>query len=69
MSQNVRYEKQHREKAKREKKWLVTVEVNGKHLRDDSMCVQGCVDLEFAKRVRDFGLEMFRKPKNKGPKQ
>jgi len=56
---NVRYEKVHREKAVREKKFLVTIAVNGRHIGDDSMLVQGVADLEFAKLVTKLGLEFL----------
>jgi hypothetical protein len=60
---NVRYEKDQRERAIREKKFLVTIAVNGKHIGDDSMCIQGLADLEFAKRLSNIGLEFLRKPR------
>jgi hypothetical protein len=48
-----------REKAKRERKFLVMLKVDGRHLADDSMTVTAAVTLEVAKKVRDLGLEIL----------
>ena len=59
MSKNVRYEKAMRERAKVEKKWLVTLEVNGRHLKDDSVCIQRSVNLAKAKELSQLALELL----------
>ena len=56
---NVHYEAPMRERAARERKWLFTISVDGKHLKDDSMTVQGLADLRMAKRLTRVGLAVM----------
>ncbi|HEX5315338.1 MAG TPA: hypothetical protein VFX22_01710, partial [Candidatus Kapabacteria bacterium] len=60
----VRYEKKMRERAILDKKWLVTVSVYGKHLRDDSCTVQASVDLATAKRLTKIALGLLKGKSN-----
>ena len=57
----VRYQQKMRDRAVREKKWLVTVSVSGKHLKDDSVTVQALVDLPKAKELHDIALGLLKK--------
>jgi hypothetical protein len=56
---NVRYEKKMRDRAKREKKFLVTVAVDGREVRDDSCTVQVLADLKLAKRMANLAVELL----------
>lgn len=60
MSQMVRYEKKMRDRAKTRKRWLATISVDGKHLKDDSCTVQGLVDLAMAKRLTKMAMELLK---------
>ena len=57
---NVRYEKAQREKAKREKKYLVTIDVNGHGIAGDSATVQRIADEAMAKRVAQLAIKLMR---------
>ncbi len=59
----VRYEKEMRERAKREKKFLVTVSVDGKHLKDDSCRVQFLADIPRAREIAAYALGLLIKSK------
>ena len=56
----VSYEKQMRAKAVNEKKWMVTISVDGKHLGDDSCCVQTLVDMPKAKELAELAIGLLR---------
>jgi hypothetical protein len=62
---NVRYEKPMRERAKREKKFLVTVAVDGRQAGDDSCTVQRVADLQLARRIANLALELLNESKAK----
>ena len=55
----VRYQQNMRDRAKTERRWLVTIAVDGKHLGDDSCCVQALVDLETAKRISAISVDLL----------
>ncbi len=59
MIKNARYEKKMIDRAIAEKKWLVTVAVYGKHLKDDSVCVQAGVDLKEAKKLARLAVRLL----------
>lgn len=59
MSKNVRYEKAMRDRAKSEGKFLVTIDVNGKLRRDDSVTVQMGVDVDTAKTLFGVAMKLF----------
>jgi hypothetical protein len=61
----VHYEKAMRERAAREKKFLVTISIEGKHLKDDSCTVQALADLPKAKELTKIALELFKREKTK----
>ena len=65
MSKMVRYEKSMRERAVRERKYLITVSVDGHHLKDGSVTVQGPADLKTAKRFHALALELFNRSRVK----
>lgn len=60
MKSVVSYRKDMITRAKTEKKWMVTVSVNGKHLGDDSCSVQALVDLRMARRLTKLALFLLR---------
>ena len=60
VSKNVRYEKKMRDRAIAEKKWLVTVSLDGRHLKDDSCCVQALVELKKAKELARIAVGLLR---------
>jgi hypothetical protein len=64
-SSRVRYKKKMRDRAILDRKFLVTVSVNGKHLRDDSCTVQALVDLAEAKRLTKVAVALLKKPEEK----
>jgi len=62
---NVRYEQQLRNRAKREKLFLVTVNVDGKAIGDDCCTVQRVADLKLAQQVCHFALQLLNKETRK----
>lgn len=63
MSATVRYSKEMRDRAIREGKFLVTMQVTGKHMKDDAVCVQLVVDTARAKELSDYALGLLIKAK------
>jgi len=59
----VRYEKQLRERAKRQKFFLVTVNVDGKEIGDGSCTVQRVADLKLARRICKLAISLMRTQK------
>ena len=55
---NVRYEKAMRQRAIDEKKFLVTIDVNGRPIKDDSCCIQRVADVSMAKEIYNFALKI-----------
>jgi len=60
MKKMVHYDKALRERAKQQKKFLVTISVDGKEIGDDSCTVQRCADLKMARRVTGLALELLK---------
>jgi hypothetical protein len=61
MSHLVRYEKPMRERAKAERKFLVTVAIDGRPAGDDSCTVQCLADLPTAKRIAAIAVQLLNK--------
>ena len=62
---HVRYEKSMRERAKAQKKSLVTVAVDGREAGDDSCTVQLIANTKLAQRIAKLALELLNTPKEK----
>ena len=66
MSKNVHYDPVMRQRAIAQKRFLVTIEVYGGHLKDDSVCVQAGVELAEAKKLAKLAVRLLNgKPKQK----
>jgi hypothetical protein len=57
----VSYEKNMRDRAAKEGKWLVTISVNGKHLGDDSCTVQALTDVTVARELANRAVALLKK--------
>ena len=65
MSHQVRYDKTLRERAKTERKFLVTVAVDGRQIGDDSCTVQMLADLKLAQRIGKLVLDLLKTKGNR----
>ena len=65
----VRHSQQMLDRAKREKKFIVTVAVNGKPIKDGSCTVQALTDLRTAQRALRFATKLLRKRTAAQPKE
>ena len=61
MSKAVRYSKDHRERAKQKKCFLITVSVDGREARDGSCTVQRVANLKMAREVAKYAMEILRR--------
>jgi hypothetical protein len=60
MTRAVHYETAMRERAKREKKFLVTINVDGREAGDDSCTVQRLADLDTAQHLTKLAVELLK---------
>jgi hypothetical protein len=65
MTTMVHYKKEMLDRAKSEKKFLVTVSVNGRHIKDDSCTVQAVVGVDEAKRLTEIAIGLLGKAAEK----
>jgi len=70
MSKSVRYSQDLRDRAKREKRFLITVSVDGRELGDGSCTIQRIADLKMARRVVKYAIALMKSGRTGGePKE
>jgi hypothetical protein len=60
MTRIVSYRKSMYERAKAKEKFLVTIDVTGRHLKRDSCCVQVGVDEKTAKKLAKLAVSLLK---------